>query len=599
MANRAVPTWSRRAFSLVGLMGALVVLAGMAGAAVWWFSPALLNRETQETILSDPVKVGAFVYDVVERGEVESSSNVEVRSEVQSRGAGGGVAIIQIVPEGTIVQPGDFLVKMDDSALLNELTQQKILCNTSEAAVIQAASTLATAKIAKQEYLDGTFKQEEATLLSEVFVAEENLRRAEAYAEYSKTLLAKNYYTQAQYDADLFAVEKAKTDLELANTKLEVLRKYTQAKMVEQLDADIKTAEANLKSQQESNQLDRDKLALIQQQIDKCTITAPASGQVVYANESGRRGGAEVVIEEGVMVRERQVIIRLPDATKMQVNAKINESRVDYVAEGLPVKVRLDALPGVELDGRVSRVDAYPIPSSWWGSSVKEYGTIVEIDNPPPSIRPGMTAEVAIRVAQIAEAEQVPVHAVFERGGKNWCLTLGPGGKIEPREIEIGITNDKFVVVDAGLDASDRVVANPRKYLNRVDLPADAQVSEKEMLAGVPDGLPARGSRATAIAAAGPNGPQGGAPVAEGAARPDPSAMVGRMLERDQNGDGKLDATELAEIPEQFRTGLMAGDTDGDGAISEQELRAVISRFSGAAAGGRPPDTSGGGGAGP
>ena len=61
----------------------------------------------------------------------------------------------------------------------------------------------------------------------------------------------------------------------------------------------------------------------IEEQIAKCTILAPQDGQVVYANESDRRGNSEVIIEPGVAVRERQVIVRLPNPEYMQVAAKI------------------------------------------------------------------------------------------------------------------------------------------------------------------------------------------------------------------------------------------------------------------------------------
>ena len=73
----------------------------------------------------------------VERGEIESSSNVEVRCEVQGRGSA-GTAIIEIVPEGKYVEKGDFLVKLDDSALQADLVQQQIGANTSRALMVEA-----------------------------------------------------------------------------------------------------------------------------------------------------------------------------------------------------------------------------------------------------------------------------------------------------------------------------------------------------------------------------------------------------------------------------------------------------------------------------
>ena len=54
-----------------------------------------------------------------------------------------------------------------------------------------------------------------------------------------------------------------------------------------------------------------------------------------YAHETDRRGEQEFVVEEGAVVRERQAIIRLPNADSMQVNLTINESLIQYVRPGL------------------------------------------------------------------------------------------------------------------------------------------------------------------------------------------------------------------------------------------------------------------------
>jgi RND family efflux transporter MFP subunit len=397
-----------------------------------------------------------------------------------------------------------------------------------------------------------------------------------------------------------------------------VLRDFTRAKMVNQFDADIKIAEAKLKSDEKTHELDKSKLELIESQIAKCMIKAPAAGQVVYANESGGRSGNDIIIQEGTVVRERQVIIRLPDPQKMQVKAKINESRVDYVHEGLPVKIKLDALPGVDLMGTIKRVNDYPIANgNWFGSSAKEYGTYVEIHDPPKSMRPGMTAEVSIRVEQLENALLLPVQAVFERAGREFCLLPTPSGDFEPREVKIGSANDRFVVIREGLAKDDEVVSNPRKYIHQVDLPADTRPERTEMLAGVPAPgerakMAEKADRALAsadrkLASADGNGKprrgggksgKGGGP---GGGKMDPGAIAGMMMQRmDKNNDGKLDASEMADLPEQFRAGLQGGDTNNDGVVDAKELAAAMQKFRAAGGGGgRPPLNAGGGGASP
>ena len=64
--------------------------------------------------------------------------------------------------------------------------------------------------------------------------------------------------------------------------------------------------------------------------------------------------------------------------------------------------------------------------------------------------RPGMTAEVRIKVEQLPEAMQVPVQAIIEHGAEHYCMLPTATG-IEARKIEIGSTNEKFVVIKDGL----------------------------------------------------------------------------------------------------------------------------------------------------
>jgi HlyD family secretion protein len=600
---RRRPQWAgmdlRWGFSFTGLVVAMALLGGLAAGAFWLLRPMFSSGDQDTTYLVDRVKSGVFTHDVVERGEVESSSNVEVRSQVQSRtsGAGGGTAIIEIVPEGTVVQVGDLIVRLDDSALRDEMTQQQSVVNASDSLVIQSLANLATAQIAKTEYEEGTFKQDEETLQSAAFVAEENLRRAQEYARHSERLAARGYVTQVQLEADRFAVKKAEADLALANTKLMVLRNFTKKKMLEQLEANIKIADAKLKADQKTNIIDKAKLEFIEGQIEKCVIKAPASGQVVYANESGGRQGNDIVIQEGTVIRERQVIVRLPDPTKMQVKARINESRVDYVREGLPVVIRLDALPGAELAGNVKRVSDYPMPTGWFGSNVKEYATYIEIFDPPVSMRPGMTAEVAIRTEQLENALQLPAQTVFERGGKHWCIAPD-GSNLTAKEVKIGATNDKFVVIREGLKKDDVVLSNPRKYLKDVELPASVEADDKQMMAKMPPPRERDSNEKSKRVASAEGGPGGGKGGRGGGG--DPKAMVAGMMERmDQNKDGKLEESEMTELPEPMRAGLKMADTNNDSFLDAGELTKAVQNFRGGRGGGRPPGTGGGGGAAP
>lgn len=606
---RAATGRNRAGISWIGGVVVLATLSAAGGGGYYYYQTKLkASQQAPTNLLTYVVNTGPFRHIVTERGEVESSSNIEVRCEVQSRNSS-GTAILEIIPEGTEVKKGDLLCRLDSSALRDEASHQQIVCNASEAAVIQAQNTLNTAQISKQEYLEGTFKQEEQVILGEISVAEENLRRAQDFAHHSEKLAAKGYVTALQLEADRFSIEKERIVLETAKTKLNVLRNFTRAKMLSQLEADIKTAEANLKSQESTHALDMEKLELVQAQIEKCEIRAPADGQVVYANSNERRGGSEVVIEEGAMVRERQVLIRLPDPRRMQVKAKINESRIDRVHEGMQASVRLDAFPEREMHGTVRKVDAYPLAGSWFMSNVKEYGTFIEIHDPPEGMRPGMTAEVRIKVEQLPEALQVPVQAVVEHGSEHYCLLPADNG-IEARKIKIGSTNEKFVIIREGLSPKELVIVNPRNYLDRVDLPeiVEPTVAPGDMIArqesrdggsGRSSETAQRGGDALAQAEGEPGAggerrsgrPGGGGDPAAAMANMDPAQLANMMIQRmDKNGDSMLSEDEL---PEGMRSGFSASDTNGDGMLDAQELQAAMAKLRGGRGGG-PPGPGGG-----
>ncbi len=492
------------------------------------------------------------------------------------------------------------LVRLDSSSLENRLTQQQIVCENSRASVVQAEANYEAAKIALQEYLQGTYQQQYQDIQFQQTMAEENLARAQQYYAHSKLLHAKGYISDRELQANRFDVEKKRIELEMAKTKRRVLEQYTKQKRITELLADIQSAEAKLEAAKKSYQLDLEELWEIEEQIGHCTIFARNPGQVVYANQRNWRGGNEVVIEPGTYIRERQVIIRLPDPSQMQVAARINEARVNLVEPGMPVRIRLDAFLDEELRGTVQEVSDYPAPTSWFASNIKEYETKIRIENPPPGLRPGFTAQVRIRVAEEPDVLQVPVQAVFEHKGTHYCI-LYQNGELKAREVVLGRTNDKFVVIEEGLQEGDVVVLNAPQYRAEVGLAEEAKKHEPE--GPLEDAAPRKGrggegasgpgrSRRGAGVAGGKKGPGGAAGRKPGdsgkqaagqaqRAKPDPAQVFQRL---DKNSDGVL---ETSELPSAMRPMVSAADKNGDGKIDRGEFTAAAQRLGGPRAGGR------------
>jgi multidrug efflux pump subunit AcrA (membrane-fusion protein) len=177
-------------------------------------------------------------------------------------------------------------------------------------------------------------------------------------------------------------------------------------------------------------------------------------------------------------VRERQVIIRLPDPKRMQVTARVNESRIDRVKPGMLTRIRLDAFPEVELTGTVREVSEYPLPAASAYSTMKEYATAIDITDPPTGVRSGMTAQASIEVEKLDEAVQVPLQAVLERGDRFFCI-VEQDGEYTAREVNVGRANEQVVVINDGVQSGDHVVLAPQNYEAHVVLPARAPKAEE------------------------------------------------------------------------------------------------------------------------
>ncbi len=587
----------RRGSLATTLLAALFLIAAAGGVGYWLYTRQAPEQEIGPLLQS--VLRGPYSNIVLEQGEVESGSNVEIRCEVKARTGGSGISILSVVPEGTLVEEGDLICKLDSTALELEMVQQQITVNSSEALVVQARNTHEAAIIAKVEYLEGTFKQEERMILGEVFVAEQNLRSGQLAYESAERLASKNIITSLQLEGAQFAVEKARNELLSAQGKLDVLRKYTKEKMLKTLESDIATSLANFKSVQSSYELELSKLNDISTQVEKCTILAPAAGQVVYVNKysGGRTTQAEFVVEAGATVREQQPLFRLPDGKNMQVKALVNESRVTLVRVGMPVSIRVDALKDQTMSGEVVKVNQYAEPGGWGSSTIKKYATIIKILDPPPNLRVNMNAEVRIYVERRPEALQIPVQALAEYKGRYFTIVKN-GSQYDTKEIKVASTNDQSAVIESGLMETDQVVLNPRSYTNLLKLPeikdsAPMNIGSAPSTTPVPTSLTGGPGGGPGGSASPENGPPGGGPP--GGAR-NPSAIFERY---DTDGDGKLSISEIQAIePEPFRSRLQAGDTNQDGFVDRSELAAMPRPSGGRGAPGGPGVGGGSGGEG-
>lgn len=139
---------ARRGNALTFSLIAMVVVAGLAGLGYWAFQQG--TEEVGASLLFNTVSRGPYDFVVIEQGTVESATNVELRCEVRSRGGGGGdsrsssgmgggsVSIIDVIPEGTVVQAGEHVMDIGPKTLVlfEEAVAEFMQANAGQKAIV-------------------------------------------------------------------------------------------------------------------------------------------------------------------------------------------------------------------------------------------------------------------------------------------------------------------------------------------------------------------------------------------------------------------------------------------------------------------------------
>lgn len=275
-------------------------------------------------------------------------------------------------------------------------------------------------------------------------------------------------------------VNQAAGDLASANATLELAqlnekRKRDLAGSQAGTQADLDKAVADLHQAEASVKIKQAALQKAQIDLARCTITAPVDGVVISRNvDVGQTVAAAMTAP---------ILFTIAgDLAKMRIEANVSEADIGGVKEGQETTFAVDAFPGRTFRGRVQLVRYAPITVE----NVVSYVTVIEVDNEKLELRPGMTANVSIVLAEakgvlavsnaalrfkppVAEtAAAEPRKPSGQRGSRSAAALAPPskrtvqlleGDTLKPVEVELGITDNINTEVKSGLNEGDNVVS--------------------------------------------------------------------------------------------------------------------------------------------
>ena len=330
---------------------------------------------------------------------------------------------------------------------------------------------------------DGEAKQQLRSLQDELQVAQEELLLTQDRIAGQRRLEERGFITPTELEAEELNLNKANNKMEQKETALKLYIQYSFPKEAEQKLSDFENAvmsyqrqvkeniaeqaqeEARFSSAERKFNLEKVKLADVNQQIEFATIRAQRPGLVVYGaanqNSSRWRRSNQEAIQEGATVSERQAILTIPDLREMAVKVNIHESAVQRVTVGQRVRVAVDAFPDDPLMGTVTRVAVVAdSANSFMNPDLKVYPTTINIDGTHEWLRPGMSAEVEIVVDRLEDVIYVPVQAVTYFDDQRVVYVAGRGAP-ERRTIEVGSFSESFIEIVSGLEEGDEVLLLP------------------------------------------------------------------------------------------------------------------------------------------
>jgi HlyD family secretion protein len=215
----------------------------------------------------------------------------------------------------------------------------------------------------------------------------------------------------AQLDPSTYQANVLQAEGQLANAKANYQLMLVNAQRERELfkknlvaQSDLDQAEAQLLQADAQVEIQSAALDMAKVNLQRCTIYSPINGVVISRQvDVGNTVAASLSAPTLFMIAN--------DLTKMQIIAAVAEADIGSVAVGQSANFTVDAFPNQQFKGRVSLIRNAPQTQQ----NVVIYQTIIDVNNPDLKLRPGMTANVSIVIAERNNALRIANSALRAR----------------------------------------------------------------------------------------------------------------------------------------------------------------------------------------
>jgi len=422
------------------------------------------------------VREGVFLITVPATGRLQANKTTNVYSpDMQAK-------VSFVGQDGVPVKQGDVLLKFDDTDFRRDYREKELAYENAKADSVKTARDRDLELRNAQGQVDRL--KEELRILKETNATQIRLAEAQLKFDQSNYDRAKSEQenrqrqanehlipitqletAQADFRTQQFAVEKSQKDLSSKQERASALEQQKQT----DLDNAIFIAETATRRAGDESGAGRQRIDNLQrqleaakQQLDWCTIRAPAAGLFLLTKNYQRGEGTRRATRVGDQVWSQTQLAEIPDLTRMQIVCKVPERDIGSVQPGQETILRLEQDPENTFSGKVARIggiasEVDPTDTSGLEPGTKIFNVNIElVGKRPVNLLPGMTATVEIVTHRVPRATFVRKDSVFEDGDYH-IVYKRAGNTFKTARVTPGAENLEFVQIKQGLQPGDQV----------------------------------------------------------------------------------------------------------------------------------------------
>ena len=365
-------------------------------------------------------KKGDFLVSVVTTGELEAKNSVDIYAPTNLRKMGiNQIKVSDMVDEGTILKTGDYVATLDPSEIGTEF-------RSLYSEISQKESDLKAAKLDTSL----TMRNEREILL--------NLK--------------------VELEQNALELEQSKFEPPATQRKVQILLEKTERNYIQATSNILlkeQQAVAKVFKVQSDVMLIQDKIDRMQEVMDGLNIVAPQNGMLVYyENWNGK-------VKAGTSINTwNPVVAKIPDLSEMISKTYVNEIDISKISKNQIVEIKVDAFPGLVLEGEVIAVAN--IGQQEEGGDAKVFEVKVKLTKMDSVLKPAMTTSNEIMIKTFKDVVFIPIEAVFATDSSLYVYKES-NGKVLKQEIRTGVSNTNAIIIEKGIEEGEKVYLVPTK----------------------------------------------------------------------------------------------------------------------------------------